>query len=124
MNKVVLLGRLTRDVELTYSASANPVAVAKYSIAVNRKYKQDGVDVDFFNVVAFGKAAEFVNQYFSKGQQILVVGRLQVNNYTDKQGNKRTSTNVIAEEQHFAGSKKQKENEVDSYNAEEEELPF
>lgn len=106
MNKVMLLGRLTRDPEMRYSQGATPVTVVRYGLAVNRKFKKQGEpDADFFNIVAFGKAGEFAEKFFRKGQQVVVVGRLQVNNFTDKDGNKRTSTDVIVEEQHFAESK-------------------
>lgn len=106
MNKVILMGRLTRDPEIKYSQSANPVAVGKYGLAVRRQYKREGEpDVDFVNIVSFGKAAEFSEKYFRKGQMVSVVGRLQISNWEDNEGNKRTSTEVIAEEQHFAESK-------------------
>lgn len=106
MNKVILLGRLTRDPEVRYSQSANPVAVAKYGIAVRRQFaKQGEPDVDFFNIVSFGKAGEFAEKYFKKGQMIAVVGRLQVNTWEDAQKVKHTSVDVIAEEQHFASSR-------------------
>lgn len=106
MNKVILMGRLTRDPEMRYSQSASPVAVAKYGLAVRRQYSKQGEpDVDFFNIVAFGKAGEFAEKYFRKGQMVSVVGRLQVNNYEDQQKVKRTSVDVVIEEQHFAEGK-------------------
>ncbi len=106
MNKVILMGRLTRDPELRYSQSANPMAVVRYGIAVRRQFvKQGETDVDFFNIVAFGKAGEFANNYFKKGQMVSIVGKLQVNTWEDEQKIKRTSVDVIAEEQHFAESK-------------------
>lgn len=106
MNKVMLMGRLTRDPEVRYSQSANPVAVARYGLAVRRQYtKQGEPDVDFFNVVAFGKAGEFAEKHFRKGQMVAVVGRLQVNTWEDQQKVKHTSTYVVAEEQHFAEGK-------------------
>lgn len=106
MNKVILMGRLTKDVEVKYSQSSNPVAVARYSIAVRRQFtKQGEQDVDFFNIVSFGKAGEFAEKYFKKGQMVAVVGRLQVNTWEDQQKVKHTSIDVVAEEQHFAGSK-------------------
>lgn len=127
----MLLGRLTRDPEVRYSQSATPVAVAKYGIAVRRQFSRQGEpDVDFFNIVAFGKAGEFAEKYFRKGQQVVVVGSLKVNNFTDKDGNKRTSTDVIVEEQHFAESKgasKQAENTqgaIPTTVEDDDDLPF
>ncbi len=106
MNKVILMGRLTRDPEVRYSQSANPVAVARYGIAVRRQFaKQGEQDVDFFNIVSFGKAGEFAEKYFRKGQMVAVVGRLQVNTWEDQQKVKHTSVDVVAEEQHFAESR-------------------
>ena len=106
MNKVILLGRLTRDPEVRYSQSANPVAVARYGIAVRRSFvKQGETDVDFFNVVAFGKAGEFAEKYFKKGQMVAISGKLQVNTWEDDNKVKHTSVDVIAEEQHFASSR-------------------
>ena len=106
MNKVILMGRLTRDPEVKYTQSAEPLAVARFSIAVNRRYKREGeAEADFINCVAFGKTGEFTSKYFKKGMMIGLVGRLQVNSYTDRDGKKRTSTDVIVEEQYFTGSK-------------------
>lgn len=106
MNKVILMGRLTRDPEVRYSQSANPVAVARYGIAVRRQFtKQGEPDVDFFNIVAFGKNGEFAEKFFRKGQLVAVVGRLQVNTWEDQQHVKHTSVDVIVDEQHFAESK-------------------
>ncbi len=107
MNKVMLMGRLTRDPELNYSNSAEPLAICRYSLAVNKRYKRDGEpDADFINCVAFGKPAEFAEKYFQKGQMIAVSGRLQVRNWEDQNGQKRTTTEVVVEEQFFAESKK------------------
>lgn len=106
MNKVILMGRLTRDPEVRYSQSANPVAVARYGLAVRKQFaKQGEPDVDFFNIVAFGKAGEFAEKFFRKGQMVAVVGRLQTNSWEDQQKVKHTSIDVIVEEQHFAESK-------------------
>jgi len=107
MNKVILMGRLTRDPETRYSQSAEPVAVTKYSLAVNRRFKRDGEpDADFFNCTAFGKAGEFAEKYFKKGQMVSVVGRLQNHSWDDQQtGQKRYATDVIIEDQYFAESK-------------------
>ena len=106
MNKVILIGRLTREPELRYSQSGD-TAIVHFGLAVNRKYKQDGgQDADFPSVVAFGKTAEFIDKYFSKGSKIVVEGRLQTGSYTDKDGNKHYTTDVVAEAVEFAESKK------------------
>lgn len=123
MNKVILMGRLTRDPEVRYSQSAEPLAIARYSLAVNRRFRRDNEpDADFINIVAFGKNGEFAEKYFKKGQQVSIVGRLQTGSYTDKDGNKRYTTDVIVEEQHFAESKKNFEERMggqstNNYNA-------
>lgn len=107
MNKVILMGRLTRDPELSYSTGAEPVAICRYSLAVNKRYKRDGEpEADFINCVAFGKTGEFAEKYFVKGQMVSVVGHLQVRNWEDQNGQKRTTTEVVIEEQFFAESKK------------------
>ena len=106
MNKVILMGRLTADPEIKYLQGDEPVAVVRFSIAVNKKYKREGEpDADFINCVAFGKTAEFTSKYFKKGMMISVVGRLQVRNWEDKNGQKRFTTEVVIEEQYFAESK-------------------
>ena len=106
MNKVILLGRLTRDPEIRYSAGAESKAVAKFILAVNRTYKKEGEQsADFINIVAFGKNAEFAEKYFRKGQQILVEGRWQTGSYTNKEGVKIYSNECIADMVEFAESK-------------------
>ena len=106
MNKVILIGRLTREPELRYSQSGD-TAIVHFVLAVNRKYKQDGgQDADFPSVVAFGKTAEFIDKYFSKGSKMVVEGRLQTGSYTNKDGNKHYTTDVVAEAVEFAESKK------------------
>lgn len=101
------MGRLTRDPEMRYSQAAEPVAVTRYSLAVNRSFKREGEpDADFINVVSFGKRGEFASKYFKKGQMVAVVGRLQVRSYEDQQsGQRKWVTEVVAEEQHFAESR-------------------
>lgn len=107
MNKVILMGRLTRDPEVRYSQGAEPLAIARYSLAVNRRFKRQGEqDTDFIPCVAFGKQSEFAEKYLSKGRMIAVSGRLQVRNWEDSNGNKRTTIEVVAEEQYFAERKK------------------
>lgn len=106
MNKVILMGRLTRDPEVRYSQGDSPVAVARYSLAVNKRFKKPGeADADFINCVAFGKSAEFVEKFLKKGQMISVVGRIQTGSYTDKDGKKIYTTDVVVEEHFFAESK-------------------
>lgn len=106
MNKVILMGRLTRDPEVRYSQGAEPLAIARYSLAVNKRFKRQGEpDADFIPCVAFGKQGEFAERYFRKGQMVSVVGRLQVRNWEDNEGKKRVTTEVVVEEQYFAESK-------------------
>ncbi|PKM65681.1 MAG: single-stranded DNA-binding protein [Firmicutes bacterium HGW-Firmicutes-2] len=107
MNKVILMGRLTRDPEVRYTQGAEPLAIARYSLAVNKRFKKEGQpDADFINIVAFGREGEFAEKYFKKGQMVSVVGRLQTGSYTDKDGVKKYTTDVVVEEQHFAESKR------------------
>ena len=105
MNKVILMGRLTRDPEIRYSQGERSTAVARYSLAVNRTFKRDGdPDADFINCVAFGRQAEFAEKYFHKGIRIVITGRIQTGSYTNKDG-VRVYTTDIVEEQEFAESK-------------------
>lgn len=107
MNKVILMGRLTRDPEVRYVNGQNGnTAVARYTLAVDRKFKQEGQqEADFISCVAFGKAGEFAEKYFKKGLKILVTGRIQTGSYTNKDGQKVYTTDVVIEEQEFAESK-------------------
>ena len=106
MNKVILMGRLTRDPEIRYSQSAEPVAVARYGVAVNRRFKRDNEpDADFIDCVVFGKSAEFAERFFKKGMMVAISGRLQVSTWEDQQGQKRWRTEVVVEDQEFAESK-------------------
>lgn len=106
MNKVVLMGRLTRDPEVRYSQSNEPLAIARYSLAVNRRFKRDGEpDADFINCVVFGKPGEFAEKYFKKGMMVCVSGRIQTSTWDDKDGNKRYNTEVVVDDQEFAESK-------------------
>lgn len=106
MNKVIMMGRLTRDPELSYTQGST-LAIGKFSIAIDRKYKKpnDTVTADFFNCTAFGKTAEFVEKYFKKGNRILLTGRVQNDNYTNKEGQKVYSTQIMVDEVEFAESK-------------------
>lgn len=108
LNKVILMGRLTRDPEIRYSKGAEPVCVARYDLAVNRRYKRQGEpDADFIPCVAIGKQGTFAERYLRKGILICVTGRIQIKSWDDKNtGQKRWSTEVVAEEHYFAESKK------------------
>ena len=107
MNKVILMGRLTRDPEVRYSSGDNSMAIARFSIAVDRRFRRQGEnsEADFFNCTAFGRQAEFVEKYLHQGTKILVVGRIQNDNYTNREGQRVFSVQVIAEEIEFAESK-------------------
>jgi len=106
MNKVILMGRLTREPESKKTAGENPMTVTRYSLAVPRFQKRDNAEVDYINVVAFGNRGDFAAQYFRKGKRVAIVGELRMNKYTDKEGKERTSTEVIVSEQFFADSVK------------------
>ena len=106
MNKVILMGRLTRDPEVRYSQGASQTAVARFSIAVDRRFKREGEpDADFFNCTAFGKQAEFIERYLRKGVKVVVCGRIQNDNYTNKDGQMVYSVRVMVDEIEFAESK-------------------
>lgn len=102
MNKVILMGRLTRDPEIRYSQDENNMAIARYTLACDRKFKKD--EADFISCVAFGKSAEFAEKYLKKGTKIAVTGRIQTGSY-EKDGQKIYTTDVVIEEQEFAESK-------------------
>ena len=114
MNKVILMGRLAREPEVRYSQGAESFAIARYTLAVNRRFKRQGEpEADFINCVAFGKTGEFAEKYFKKGQLVAITGRLQVRSW-DKDGERRWTTEVIIEEQHFAESKAAKQGRKDT----------
>ena len=105
MNKVILMGRLTRDPEMRVSQGDNALNIAKFSLAVDRKGQKNGEkETDFFNCTAFGKQADFVDRYLKQGTKILLVGRVQNDNYTNKEGQKVYSVQIITEEIEFAES--------------------
>lgn len=104
MNKVILIGRLTRDGETRYSQGDNPMAITRYTLAVDRRSKGEQ-EADFINCVAFGKAGEFAEKYFRKGMKVAISGRIQTGSYTNKDGVKVYTTEVVIEEQEFAESK-------------------
>lgn len=116
MNKVVLVGRLTRDPEVRYSQGDNATAVGRYTLAVDRRFKRDGdATADFIPCVAFGRSAEFAEKYFRQGMRVSVSGRIQTGSYTNKDGNKVYTTEVIIEDQEFAESKAEYEAGRNSY---------
>ena len=109
MNKVILMGRLTRDPEIRYSQGEQSTAIARYTLAVDRRFtKNNGQDqqtADFIGCVAFGRSAEFAERYFRKGLKIIVTGRIQTGSYTNRDGQKVYTTDVVVEDQEFAESK-------------------
>ena len=106
MNKVVLMGRLCKDPEVRYSAGDNSMAIARYTLAVDRRFRRDGEQsADFIGCVAFGKAAEFAEKYFRQGTKLVVSGRIQTGSYTNRDGQKVYTTDVVVEDQEFAESK-------------------
>ena len=106
MNKVVLLGRLTKDPEVRYSQGENAIAIARYTVAVNRRFKRENEpEADFINCVVFGKSAEFAEQYFRKGMRVSVAGRIQTGSYTNREGVRIYTTEIVVEEQEFAESR-------------------
>ena len=130
MNKVILMGRLTKDPEARYTQTNN-VQVTSFTLAVNRRFTKDGEQqADFINIVSWNKTAEFVSKYFRKGQQVGVIGRIQTRNYDDDKGVKHYITEVIAEEVYFADSKKegQADTTLDTTNdfeiSSSDDLPF
>ena len=111
MNKVILLGNLTRDPEIRYSQGEKQMAVARFSLAVNRRFANDGeTNADFFNCTAFGKTAEFIEKYFRQGSRMSLVGRIENNNYTNKNGEKVYSVQIMVEEVEFAERKSAQSN--------------
>lgn len=111
MNKVILMGRLTRDPDVRYSNGEKAIAVARYALAIDRRRRNDGGEqqADFITCVAFDKSAEFAEKYLKQGTKILVTGRIQTGSYTNKEGQKVYTTEVAIEEQEFAESKSSNE---------------
>ena len=133
MNKTILMGRLTKDPEVKYLQDENSIAMARYTLAVDRRYRKDGkAETDFISCVTFGKNAEFAEKYLQKGLKILVSGRIQTGSYVNQEGNKVYATNVIIEEHYFAegkklsGSEKKEDTDPDGFMnlPDGEELPF
>lgn len=129
MNKVILMGRLTRDPETRYTQTTNKL-VATFTLAVNRKYvKENEQTADFPNIVAWGKTGEFVSKYFKKGMQVGVIGRINTRDYEDKDNKKRYITEVIAEEVYFADSKRDNITDtfgpnINFFEEDDTDLPF
>lgn len=106
MNKVMMIGRLTKDPEIRYSQGEKATCVARYTLAVDRRFKRDGeANADFVSCIAFGKTGQFAERYFHKGLKIAITGRIQTGNYTNREGQKVYTTDVIVEEQEFVESK-------------------
>ena len=137
MNKVIMMGRLTKDPEIRYGQGAGNTVIGAFSIAVDRRFKRDGdPDADFFNCTAFGKTAEFLEKYIHKGTKVVIEGRLQNDTYTNKDGQKVIATKILVDAMEFAESKQAsaadqpKAPEPDSHgfmeipSELEEELPF
>lgn len=123
MNKVILMGRLTRNPDVRYSQGESATAVARYTLAVDRRFKRDGEQsADFIGCVAFGRAAEFAEKYLKQGTKICVTGRIQTGSYTNKDGNKVYTTDVVVEEQEFAESKNA-QGSADAYQPESRPMP-
>lgn len=113
MNKVILLGRLTKDPEIRYTQSENMLAIARYTLAVDRRFKKEGQpSADFINCVAFGKSAEFAEKYMTKGRLFGVIGKIQTRNYENDKKEKVYVTEVVVEEQYFADSKKDDKKDI------------
>ena len=120
MNKVILMGRLTRDPEVRYSQGENATAIARYTLAVDRRFNRSGDEnsADFIGCVAFGRSAEFAERYLHKGIKIVVTGRIQTGSYTNRDGVKVYTTDVVVEDQEFAESKNSAGNNNGGYAGE------
>ena len=124
MNKVILMGRLTRDPEVRYSAGENALAIARYTLAVDRRFRRDGeATADFISCVSFGRTAEFAEKYFRQGLKIIVSGRIQTGSYTNRDGQKVYTTEVVVEEQEFAESKNAESGNAGGYNTQPAPAP-
>ena len=118
MNKVILMGRLTRDPDIRYSTGESATAVARYTLAVDRRFRRDGEQTaDFIGCVAFGRNAEFAEKYLHQGTKIVAVGRIQTGSYTNRDGQKVYTTDVVVEDQEFAESKAVSDANAGSFRA-------
>ena len=128
MNKVFLMGRLTRDPEVRYSQGENATAVARFTLAVDRRFRREEASTDFIGCIAFGKTAETIEKYVRQGTKLLVTGRIQTGSYTNRDGQKVYTTDVYVEEMEFAESKKTAKSNGDGFmnipDGINEELPF
>lgn len=133
INKVILTGRLVSDPETRYSQGENTTAIARYTLAVDRRFNREQQSADFIGCVAFGKSGEFAEKYFRKGMKVSVVGRIQTGSYTNREGQKVYTTDIVVEEQEFCESKGQAQETQPKADADgfmqlpdsmEEELPF
>ena len=116
MNKVILMGRLTRDPDVRYSAGENALAIARYTLAVDRRFRRDGeATADFIPCVSFGRTAEFAEKYFRQGMKVAITGRIQTGSYTNNEGNRVYTTEVVVEEQEFAESKNASQANASAY---------
>lgn len=133
MNKIILLGRLTKDPDVRYTQSEDMLAIARYTLAVDRRFKKEGQpSADFINCVAFGKSAEFAEKYMTKGRLFGVIGKIQTRNYENDKKEKVYVTEVVVEEQYFADSKKDDKKDInellktddDKLELDDIDLPF
>lgn len=133
MNKVILMGRLTKEPEVRYTQNdSNQMAIARFTLAVDRRIKKEGQqDADFISCVAFGRQGEFAEKYLKQGTKIALVGRIQTGSYTNKDGQKVYTTDVVVEEMEFAESKKESKPQeapdsgfMDVPDGIEQDLPF
>lgn len=123
MNKVILMGRLTKDPQVRYLQGENATAVARFTLAVNRRFRSEDSSADFISCVAFGKNAEVIEKYFRQGIKVLITGRIQTGSYTNKDGQKVYTTDIVVEDQEFAESKKPNE-QNDPSNIPEDEKGY
>ena len=124
MNKVILLGRLVREPETRYGGANDSMAVCRYTLAVDKKFKKDGeATADFINCISFGKTAEFAEKYFAKGLRVAVSGRIQTGSYTNRDGQKIYTTDVVVEEHEIAQSRSEASNQQES-NRQPEISPY
>ena len=124
MNKVILMGRLTRDPEVRYSSGENARAIARYTLAVDRRFHKDNeASADFIACVAFGKGGEFAEKYLRQGTKIVVTGRIQTGSYTNREGQKVYTTEIVVEDQEFAESKAASQNNSQTSTGSRQQSP-
>ena len=125
MNKVILMGRLTRDPDVRYSQGDSPMAIARYTLAVDRRFRRDNDQqtADFISCVAFGRNGEFAEKYLHQGTKIVAEGRIQTGSYTNKDGNKVYTTEVVVENQEFAESKASASNNEGGFQPQAQSAP-